>query len=113
MPSFFQSTRTLELALNMEPQVICLKQDALCLSNLAVVGCTCGALVDLFEIAYSYPKSEEQKRWAKEFESLERQFSDQDDEVQVLDPEQDEKEQEKELQHPFQAGSSTSGSAKG
>ena len=30
----------------------------------------------------------------------------------MLDPEQDEKEQEKELQHPFQAGPSTSGSAK-
>ena len=77
-----------------------------------MAGCSCGTLVDLFEMAYVYPKSEEPKRQAKEFEHLERQFSDQDDEVQVLDPEQDEKEQEKKLQHPFQAGPSSSGSAK-
>ena len=62
MPSFFQSTRTLELALNMEAQVIHLKQDTLHLFNLAVVGCTCGALVDVFEMTYGYPESEEQKR---------------------------------------------------
>ena len=58
---FFQSTRTLELTLSLEAKVICLKQDALHLFNLALAGCACGALVDLFEATYGYPETEEQK----------------------------------------------------
>ena len=58
---FFQSTRTLELALSLEAKVICLKKDALHLFNLALVGCACGALVNLFEATYGYPETEEQK----------------------------------------------------
>ena len=46
-----------------------LKQDALCLFNLAIAGCACGALVDLFEAAYGYPESAEAKHRAKEFKS--------------------------------------------
>ena len=61
----FQSTRTLELALSLEAKVIHLKQDSLCLFNLALAGCACGALVDLFEAAYGYPKTEEQKERAR------------------------------------------------
>ena len=52
--SHFQSTRTLELAPHMEAHMIHLKQDAHHLFNLAVMGCACGALVDLFELAYGY-----------------------------------------------------------
>ena len=99
---YFQSTRTLELALNMEAHVVCLKQDALHLFNLAVAGCACEALVDLFELAYGYPEMEEQRKRDKEFEKLERQFSDHDKEITILDPEQDKQEQAKLFKHPFQ-----------
>ena len=99
---YFQSTRTLELTLNMEAHVIHLKQDALHLFNLAVAGCACGTLVDLFELAYGYPQSEEQKKRVKEFEKLKRQFSDHDEKITILDPKQDEQEQAKILSHPFQ-----------
>ena len=61
-----------------------------------------------FEATYGYTESEEQKKWAKELEQLEHQFSDEDDEVQVLDIEEDKKGQEKMFSHPFQAQPSTS-----
>ena len=105
---FFQPTRTLELALSLEAKVICLKQDALHLFNLALVGCACGALVNLFEEVYGYPETEEQKTRAREFEQLEHQFSDVEDEVQVLKVEEDKKDQENIFSHPFQAKPSTS-----
>ena len=105
---FFQSTRTLELALSLEAKVICLKQVALCLFNLALVGCACGALVNLFEATYGYPKTEEQKAQAKEFKQLEHQFPDVEEEVQVLEVEEDKKDQEKIFSDPFQAKPSTS-----
>ena len=54
----------------MEVRVIHLKQDALCLLNLALVGCACGALVDLFESTYGYFESKEQRKRVKEFEQL-------------------------------------------
>ena len=97
---YFQSTRMLELTLNMEAHVIHLKQDTLCLFNLAVAGCASGALVDLFELACGYSESEEQKKRVKEFKKLERQFSDHDKEITILDPEQDEQEQAKIISHP-------------
>ena len=110
IPRFFlfQSTRTLELTLSLEAKVIHLKQDALCLFNLTLVGCACGALVDLFEATYGHPETEEQKAQAKEFEQLERQFSDVEEEVQVLEMEEDKKDQENIFSHPFQAKPSTS-----
>ena len=92
----------------MEVRVICLKQDALHLFNLALAGCTCSALVNLFEAAYGYTESEEQRKWAKEFEELEHQFSDEDDKVQILDIQEDKKGQEKMFSHPFQVQPSTS-----
>ena len=104
----FQSTRTLELTLSLESKVIHLKQDALRLFNLPLVGCACGALVDLFEATYGYPETEEQKTRAREFEQLKRQFSDAEDEVQVLEVEEDKKDQENIFSHPFQAKPSTS-----
>ena len=105
---FFKSTRTLELALSLEAKVICLKQDALCLFNLALAGCACGTLVNLFEATYGYPETEEQKTRAREFEQLEHQFSNAEDEVQVLKVEEDKKDQENIFPHPFQAQPSTS-----
>ena len=45
----------------MEAQVVRLKQDALRCFNLAIAGCACGALVNLFKLACGYPESEEQK----------------------------------------------------
>ena len=72
------------------------------------MGCACGALVDLFETTYGYPKTEEQKAQAKKFEQLERQFSDAEEEVQVLEVEEDKKDQERIFSHPFQAKPSTS-----
>ena len=85
----FQSTRTLELTLSLEAKVIHLKQDALHLFNLALVGHACGALVDFFEATYGYPKTEEQNAQAKEFEQLKHQFSNVEEEVQVLEVEED------------------------
>ena len=89
-------------------KVICLKQDALHLFNLALAGCVCGTLVNLFEAAYGYPKTEEQKTQAREFEQLECQFSDAEDEVQVLEVEEDKKDQENIFSQPFQAKPYTS-----
>ena len=100
--SILQSTWTLELALNMEARVVHLKQDALHLFNLAIVGCACSALVDLFEATYEYPELAESKCLAKESEELECQLLDKDEEVRVIEPEQDLKEQEKFFSHPFQ-----------
>ena len=97
--STLQSTQTLELALNMEAH---LKQDTLCLFNLTIVGCACGALVDLFKAAHGYPESAESKCQAKEFEELEHQLLDKDEEIRVIEPEQDLKEQEELFPHPFQ-----------
>ena len=82
--------------------MVCLKQDALYFSNLAIARCACGSLVDLFEAAYSYPKSAEAKCRAKEFKELECQLLDKDEEVRIIEPEQDLKEQEELLPHPFQ-----------
>ena len=62
----------------------------------------------LFEAAYGYPKTEEQKAQAKEFEQLECQFSDEEEEVQVLKVEEDKRDQEHIFSHPFQAKPSTS-----
>ena len=53
--------------MNIEARVVCLKQDTLHLFYLAIAGCACGALVDLFEAAYGYPESIEVKYRAKEF----------------------------------------------
>ena len=100
--STLQSTQTLELALNMEARVVCLKQDALHLFNLAIVGCACSTLVDLFKAAYGYPELAESKSRAKEFEELECQLSDKDEEIRVIELEQDLKEQEELFPHPFQ-----------
>ena len=50
---------------------------------------------------------EEQKARAKEFEQLEHQFSNVEEEVQVLEVEEDKKDQEKIFSHPFQAKPST------
>ena len=86
----------------MEAHVTQLKQDALRLFNLTVAGCACGALVDLFELAYGYPESDEQKRKAGEFEKLQRQFSNNGDQITILEPEQDRLEQAKQFSHPFQ-----------
>ena len=76
--------------------MIHLKQDALHLFNLAIAGCVCGALIDLFQAAYGYP------------ESAECQLLDKDDEVRIIEPEQDLKEQEKLFPHPFQKNSPAS-----
>ena len=73
-----------------------------------MAGCTCGALVDFFEATYGYPETEEQKAWAKEFEQLEHQFSSAEEEVQILEVEEDKKDQERIFSHPFQAKPSTS-----
>ena len=54
------------------------------------------------------PRQEEQKAQAKEFEQLEHQFSDAEEVVQVLEVEEDIKDQEKIFSHPFQAKPSTS-----
>ena len=86
----------------MEAQVVRLKQDALRLFNLTIAGCACGALVDLFKLAHGYLESKEQKRRAKEFEKLERQFSDHDEEITILEPEQDKPQQAEQFKHPFQ-----------
>ena len=86
----------------MEAWVVRLKQDALRLFNVTIAGCACRALVDLFELAYGYPKSEKQKRRAKEFEKLERQFSDHDEEITILEPKQNKLEQAEQFKHPFQ-----------
>ena len=86
----------------MEARVVHLRQDALHLLNLAISRCACGALVDLFEAAYGYPKSAEAKHRAKEFKELECQLSDKDEEVRIIEPEQDLKEQEELFPHPFQ-----------
>ena len=88
--------------------VIHLKQNALHLFNLALAGCACGVLVDLFKATYGYPKTEEQKAQAKEFKQLKHQFSDAEEEVQVLKVEEDKKDQERIFSHPFQAKPSTS-----
>ena len=63
--STLQFTRTLELVLNMEARVVCLKQDTLHLFNLTIAGCACGALVDLFEAMFGYSESAESKHQAK------------------------------------------------
>ena len=86
----------------MEARVIHLKQDALHLFNLAIAGCACGALFDLFEAAYGYPESAEAKHRAKEFKELECQLLDKDEEVRIIEPEQDLKEQEELFPHSFQ-----------
>ena len=86
----------------MKAWVIRLKQDALRLFNLTIAGCACGALVNLFKLAYGYPESKEQKTRAKEFEKLERQLSDHDEEITILEPEQDKLKQAEQLKHPFQ-----------
>ena len=86
----------------MEAWMVCLKQDTLHLLNLAIAGCACGALVDLFEAAYGYPESTEAKRRAKEFEELEFQLLDKNEEVRIIEPEQDLKEQEELFPHQFQ-----------
>ena len=86
----------------MEACVVWLKQDALRLFNLTVASCACGAIFDLFELACGYPESDEQKRRAQEFEKLERQFSDNDEEITILELEQDRLEQAEQFIHPFQ-----------
>ena len=86
----------------MEASVVPLKQDALRLFNLTVASCACRALVDLFKLAYGYPKSDKQKKRAQKFEKLEGQFSDNDKEITILEPEQDRLEQAEEFMHPFQ-----------
>ena len=58
--------------------------------------------MEAFELTYGYPESDEQKRRAQEFEKLERQFSDNDDEITILEPEQDRLEQAEQFSHPFQ-----------
>ena len=58
---FLQSTHTLELALHLEQKVIKLKQDALCLMNVALAGMACGQILSLFEYTFSYPESQESK----------------------------------------------------
>ena len=57
----FQSIRTLELALHLEQKVIKLKQDALCLMNVALAGTACGQILSLFKYAFSYPELQESK----------------------------------------------------
>ena len=71
---FLQSTCTLEPALHLEQKVIKLKQDALHLMNVALVGTMCGQILSLFEYTFSYPESQESKDWGKELEELERHF---------------------------------------
>ena len=71
---FLQSTHTLELALHLEQKVIKLKQDALRLMNVALVGTACGQILSLFKYAFGYPESQESKEWGKELEELERHF---------------------------------------
>ena len=71
-----------------------------------MAGCACGALVNLFQLEYGYPESDEQKRRGQEFGKLERQFSDNDEEITILEPEQDRLEQAEQFTHPFQQASS-------
>ena len=71
---FLQSTRRLELALHLEQKVIKLKQDALRLMNVALVGTACGQILSLFKYAFGYPESQELKERGKELEELERHF---------------------------------------
>ena len=96
----------------MEARVIHLKQDALCLFSLALVGCTCSTLVNLFESAYGYSESEEQRKRVKEFEQLKHQFSDHDEDIRILDVQVDKEDQEKVFSHPFQVQHSTSNEGK-
>ena len=74
---------------------------------MALAGYVCGALINPFKATYGYPKTEEQKAQAKEFEQLKCQFSNAEEEVQVLEVEGDKKDQEKIFSHPFQAKPST------
>ena len=59
---YFQSTRTLELALHLKSKVIRLKQDALRLMNIALLGTACSQLLTLFEFTFGYPESRV-KKW--------------------------------------------------
>ena len=52
----FQLTLTLELALHLKSKVIRLKQDALRLMNIALVGTACQQILTLFEFALGYCK---------------------------------------------------------
>ena len=75
----FQSSRTLELALQLESKVIALKQDALRLMNVALAGTACGQLLPVMEFAFSYPESQESKDQAQQLEELEQIFDSDDD----------------------------------
>ena len=92
----------------MEARVIHLKQDTLHLFSLALAGCTCSVLVNLFEFTYGYSESEEQRKRVREFKQFKCQFSDHDEEVQILDVQEDKEDQEKVFSHPFQVQPSTS-----
>ena len=70
----FQSTCALELSLHLESKVIQLKQNALRLMNIALVGTACGQILTLFEFAFGYPESKELKECGKQLEELEHHF---------------------------------------
>ena len=70
----FQSTCTLELTLHLENKVIWLKQDALRLMNIVLVGTACGQIFTLFKFAFAYPESKESKECGKQLEELEHHF---------------------------------------
>ena len=90
---YFQSTHTLELALHLESKVISLKQDALKLMNIALVGTASSQILSLFEFTFSYPKSQESKDQAAQLEELERKFNTDDespDEADTISKKKDE-----------------------
>ena len=80
----FQSSRTLELALHLEAKVIALKQDALQLMNVDLVGTTCGQLLSVMEFAFGYPESQESKDWAKTGVSCHQYTSQEESEGQSI-----------------------------
>ena len=63
----------------MEAKVITLKQDALQLMNVALVGTACGQLLTVLEFAFGYPESQESKDRAKQLEELEWKFDSDND----------------------------------
>ena len=59
--------------------MITLKQDALILMNLALVGTACGQILTLLEFAFGYLESKESEERGKQLEELERQFESDND----------------------------------
>ena len=91
----FQSTHTFELTLHLEQKVIKLKQDALQLMNITLVGTACGQILTLFKYAFGYLEIQESKKRGHELEELECHFKtdeespDNEDTISKAEDEQD------------------------